>query len=73
MHKLLDNRTLSCDTANEPQEAVDIIRCRQMLDDFENIAKKSVKQGEDLIKRRQKDFEKEQKKIDRENNVQIKR
>lgn len=46
MRKILDNRMLACNTSKEPDVALDIVRYRQILDEFEAICKKAVERAE---------------------------
>ena len=46
MRTILDGRALSCNVAKEPEVAADIIRYRQLLDEFESICKRAVYRAE---------------------------
>ncbi len=48
LNRSVDDKILSCDTANDPSEAQDLIRCRQIISDFETAIKFAIKRGDKI-------------------------
>lgn len=42
MHKIIDENMLLCNTGKEPERAADLVRYRQLLNEFESVAKKAI-------------------------------
>jgi len=67
MHKIIDNRMLKLNTADDPRMAQDIIRYRQLLEEIESIAIGAVKRAEAVKQSDLKQLVRKRKKEEREN------
>lgn len=51
LHKNLDENMLLCNTGRNPEIAADLVRYRQLLSEFESIAKNAVSKGKAVEKK----------------------